>query len=407
MRKSTVIAICLLILTETTGIALPSVSWAGEGIYLDQKTIERGYPAKSQDGVVTLAIPPTALKKPIIVSITPAHDAIIPEHLTALTQAYDITLERDHKAIMLSSSIPLLISIPPTSSQSAIFLWNEPTREWLKLTTSKHTATILKTKIDFAELRIMAFSANTKTTSLPVRIALPKSIDTTEAHIITPPTTYTLMPSSLTDQIFFSDDKLFSVTIAPDSLLEPATLTIINKKNIYGPPAYRVFSSPLYEFDLKSISGTSPTPAHPLTLAYYGIEKSAQQKRINFLNQTIPAWEPIPTTRDVSANTVFAKINLTYAITAVFESTVTHEGKASWFSDALTKKTRFGAASNDYPMKTSLVVTNTENNKSVEVIVVSTGPFVPGRIIDLTKSAFSKLANPGVGIISITVSKKE
>ena len=144
MRKSTVIAICLLILTETTGIALPSVSWAGEGIYLDQKTIERGYPAKSQDGVVTLAIPPTALKKPIIVSITPAHDAIIPEHLTALTQAYDITLERDHKAIMLSSSIPLLISIPPTSSQSAIFLWNEPTREWLKLTTSKHTATILK-----------------------------------------------------------------------------------------------------------------------------------------------------------------------------------------------------------------------------------------------------------------------
>ncbi len=407
MRKSTVIAICLLILAEIAGITFPFISWAEDGLYLDQKTVERGYPAKSQDGVVTLAIPPKALKKPTIVSITPAHDAIIPEHLTALTQAYDIALERDGKAIMLSSSIPLLVSIPPTSAQLAIFLWNEPTREWLKLTTSKYTTTTLKTKIDFAALRIAAFSTNTKTTLLPARIALSKSIDTAGAHTFTVPTTYTIMPSSSTDQIFFSDDKLFSITIEPDSLLEPATLTITNKKNNYGPPAYRVFSSPLYEFDLKSVSGTTPIPAHPLTLAYYGIEKSAQQKRINFLNQIIPAWEPLPTTRDISADAVFAKINLGYAITAVFESTVTHEGKASWFSDALTKKTRFGAASNDYPMGTLLVVTNTENNKSVEVIVVSTGPFIPGRIIDLTKSAFEKIANPRAGVVLVTVEKKE
>jgi len=405
MRKSTPITIFLLILSEIAGIAMPAISWADEGVYLDQKTIERGYPATSDDGIITMAIPPNALKKPTTISITPAPDAIVPKEITPLTQAYDISLMRDTQPVILASSIPLIVSIPKISQQSGIFLWNEPTQEWLKLTTFKRSSTALKTHIDFSVLRVAVFSA--KTTSLPARIALPKINTETIVSSTGAEISHTVSATSLDSEIFFSFDRRFSVTIAPDALLEPATLTITNKENIYGPPAYRVFSSPIYEFDIKTQSGSHIILSRPLMLTFYGIKKTATQKRINFLNQTTPAWEPLPTTRDISTNSLTAPINLPYAKIALFESTVLHEGQASWFSDALTKKARYGAASNDYPMGTKLIVTNTENNKNVDVTVVSTGPFVEGRIIDLTKSAFSKLANPGVGIISITVSKKE
>ncbi len=74
-----------------------------------------------------------------------------------------------------------------------------------------------------------------------------------------------------------------------------------------------------------------------------------------------------------------------------------HAGAASWYAWTGTM-----AAANPWLPKGSYVkVTNTENGKSVIVVINDRGPFVPGRIIDLDKVAFAKIASPGAGVINV------
>jgi uncharacterized protein YabE (DUF348 family) len=74
-----------------------------------------------------------------------------------------------------------------------------------------------------------------------------------------------------------------------------------------------------------------------------------------------------------------------------------HTGAASWYAWTGTM-----AAANPWLPKGSYVkVTNTENGKSVIVVINDRGPFVPGRIIDLDKVAFSKIASVGAGVINV------
>lgn len=74
-----------------------------------------------------------------------------------------------------------------------------------------------------------------------------------------------------------------------------------------------------------------------------------------------------------------------------------HEGGASWYAWTGTM-----AAANPWLPKGSYVkVTNLENGKSVIVVINDRGPFVPGRIIDLDKVAFQKIASIGAGVIRV------
>lgn len=62
------------------------------------------------------------------------------------------------------------------------------------------------------------------------------------------------------------------------------------------------------------------------------------------------------------------------------------------------------AASWQYPMGTHLKVTNLANGKSVTVIILDRGPAKRlHRIIDLSKESFSKIADPKLGIIRVSV----
>jgi len=60
------------------------------------------------------------------------------------------------------------------------------------------------------------------------------------------------------------------------------------------------------------------------------------------------------------------------------------------------------AAHRTLPFGTKVRVTNIANNKSVVVKVNDRGPFVEGRIIDLSRSAFDEIADLDVGVISVT-----
>ena len=50
-----------------------------------------------------------------------------------------------------------------------------------------------------------------------------------------------------------------------------------------------------------------------------------------------------------------------------------------------------------------LTVTNLNNGASITCEVGDRGPYVEGRILDLSKYAFSRLANPSTGLIWVKI----
>ena len=91
----------------------------------------------------------------------------------------------------------------------------------------------------------------------------------------------------------------------------------------------------------------------------------------------------------------------------------TESGEASFYDDKFqNRKTASGerynhssktAAHNKIPFGSSVKVTNKNNGKSVVVKVNDRGPFVKGRVIDLSKSAFSSIGNPSSGVINVSI----
>lgn len=59
------------------------------------------------------------------------------------------------------------------------------------------------------------------------------------------------------------------------------------------------------------------------------------------------------------------------------------------------------AAHKKLPFGTKVKVTNPQNGRSVKVRITDRGPFAPGRIIDLSKSAARKLDMEKSGIVSV------
>ena len=91
----------------------------------------------------------------------------------------------------------------------------------------------------------------------------------------------------------------------------------------------------------------------------------------------------------------------------------TESGKASYYAMKFqSKKTASGelydkakktAAHMKLPFGTKVKVTNTQNGKSVIVKINDRGPFAKNRIIDLSGSAFSRIANLDAGVIDVTI----
>ncbi|MCO5072348.1 MAG: septal ring lytic transglycosylase RlpA family protein [Rhizobiaceae bacterium] len=86
-------------------------------------------------------------------------------------------------------------------------------------------------------------------------------------------------------------------------------------------------------------------------------------------------------------------------------------GRASWY--ALTSKTASGermnpaamtAAHRSLPFGTKVAVTNKRNGKTVVVRINDRGPFIKGRVIDLSKAAARQLGFVGAGHAPVCMS---
>lgn len=74
-------------------------------------------------------------------------------------------------------------------------------------------------------------------------------------------------------------------------------------------------------------------------------------------------------------------------------------GKATWYRAADGT-----CAANVAPMGTVLRVTSRTSGATVTCRVVSRGPYGRGRVVDLARSTFARLAPPSVGVIDVVIS---
>jgi rare lipoprotein A len=95
----------------------------------------------------------------------------------------------------------------------------------------------------------------------------------------------------------------------------------------------------------------------------------------------------------------------------------TRKGLASYYADSYEGKTtangeiyrqgKITAAHKTLPFGTKVEVTNLSNNKSVVVRINDRGPFIRGRIIDLTKAAARKIDMVGAGVAKVKIRYKK
>ena len=110
-------------------------------------------------------------------------------------------------------------------------------------------------------------------------------------------------------------------------------------------------------------------------------------------------------------------IGMFVLIVTLFTNSVAYSATVSWyggnyFNGRLTasgekyNQNDMTCASNTDKMGTKLLVTNPKTNKSVVVRVNDTGGFSKyGRTLDLSKGAFSKIANLSQGTVNVTIKK--
>lgn len=104
-----------------------------------------------------------------------------------------------------------------------------------------------------------------------------------------------------------------------------------------------------------------------------------------------------------------------FLLFTLFCAAQTQTGKASFYADKFEgrptasgekyKHNKLTAAHKSLPFGTKVKVTNIANNQTVEVVINDRGPYVDGRIIDLSKSAAEKLGfvNQGLAEVQIEV----
>lgn len=114
-------------------------------------------------------------------------------------------------------------------------------------------------------------------------------------------------------------------------------------------------------------------------------------------------------------NYFLQKAGVIFLITALFACSrkITEYGKASYYayafngrttaSGAIFKQNRLTAAHKTLPFGTKVKVLNKDNGKSVKVRITDRGPFIEGRIIDLSKKAAQRLGMVRAGVADVQI----
>jgi len=353
-----------------------------EQVYLDKPTITKGYTVVTPDTNLRVGVVAGVVTEPITVtikSLTPEEIAL-PAGLVLVSGVYEYDFIGQTNPLLLSK--PYQLALKYTSDnfrEKSIYYWNKPTGTWVKLPS--------QVKSDIGEIRGISPLPYSKIAVFETAI---------NAHV---PLIMAVDP--INDVTAAFDDGSASARLPKGATDGPATLTLKNGE-MPSIMSGLTSTSPLFIFDVTDTKQAKLN--QPITLTIKYDSNSIYRRNIYYWDRTVSKWILLPSTVDYDRMTITARTVLKYALVGVFETNepAVQEGLASWY---IHRKYPNGAANNVFGYDAKLRVTNLDNQKSTVVTVKSSGPFVPSRVIDLVKTAFSEIANTRQGVIRVRVEK--
>ncbi len=209
---------------------------------------------------------------------------------------------------------------------------------------------------------------------------------------------------------FVAPDNDFKVGVRDGSVAEPVTVRF--KKIPDAHMAYPLSkalgerASAIWEFDLLADDGSVGQLVKPIYLALGITNTKMNRKVMYYWDKGQAKWLALKSSIDLENKLIRATIYLPYARLALFDEPdgTTYEAKASWYPTNLTSRNKLGCASNVYPLNTPLWVCRLDDlNKCTITRVISRGPYVDDRVVDLTYDAFENIGNPRGGVIGVRV----
>ncbi|OGY72949.1 MAG: hypothetical protein A3H07_05175 [Candidatus Jacksonbacteria bacterium RIFCSPLOWO2_12_FULL_44_15b] len=392
-------SIFLIILLNTIILVVPLQVRADAEIAqyeLDETTIKRGYPAQSFDRSFTLLISPGSLREQKSASVE-----IREAPLYRADAAYHFQVMENGAVSLLKKPFTVVFLFDEKASYARLYYYYAPRSLWLALTTTrdKTRGILFSNRVDFGEGIIGLFSGNTplQDTILAEKSQPPEVLGANTKISIEPPSEpfTAILDNDILKQNYNITLSRGELVIPKNSVGSPSTVTAFFDESVgvldFVIKPFDPLVEPLNSGAFLQIILNSP-------------KETNQEQTIAFWDNNTQSYRALQTMYSEDYRQIRAQTPFHFGRYTVISREGVYRGDASWFRDSLLN-TPFGAASNDYPKGERIRVTNTANGKSVDVEVRSTGPFVRGRIIDLTKSAFTKIANPKSGIITVRVER--
>ena len=217
-------------------------------------------------------------------------------------------------------------------------------------------------------------------------------------------------PTVLKGYTFVAPDSAFKVGVVDKAVVEPITVRFKEIPDSYMlTPLKKApgrLASPIWEFDLLAADGVINHLLKPIYLAIKITNQTMNRKVMHYWDKGKNKWIVLPSSIDLKHKLIRAVIYLPYARLALFDEpeATSYEAWASWYPTELTQRNQLGCASNVYPLNTPLWVCRLDNLSRCTITrVISRGPYVDGRVVDLTKTAFERIGNPRGGVIGVRV----
>lgn len=157
--------------------------------------------------------------------------------------------------------------------------------------------------------------------------------------------------------------------------------------------------SDLYRFSLHNQKSFQLKKKLSLRLSYPSTY-AGRDLVIKYYDSVADRWRKLAAlANNEETYTVTGRLKKKQGIIAVFEKPSADDivqGMASWYDWT-------GAACNAFPLGSVIRVTNVATGAAVDATVVSTGPFIPGRVVDLTRDDFAQIADLSTGVVEVTV----
>ncbi|MBU0707159.1 septal ring lytic transglycosylase RlpA family protein [Patescibacteria group bacterium] len=356
-------------------------------VHLDAETIERGYTVETPNSSFRLGVLPGVLSQTVSVTLKSldTSDISLPEDKILVSPLIEYDLRGDTNPLLLHQPLALTFSYESDNFYSKrVYFWNSLDNAWVELPSNDVWKKSLIQALSHLPYSILAIFED-----LPPSHA-PASFD------------FLAEDAVLGQSVAFLDES-FRLEMAEGAVQNRVLISLKDRAELPGEvPEGLSLVSPLYQFHVYTSDEEAIAKPMYVNMDYYS--RNLTKKAIRYWDGNRLEWVELPSDTSYDLRKVRAMIHLPYAIVGVFETDeiTVQEGKASWYDHP---RYPYGAANNDFGYDTQLRVTNLENGKSVIVTVVSCGPFVPGRVIDLSKTAFADIANVGLGVINVRVEK--